>query len=69
MIGIFGGTFDPIHFGHLRPALEVLQALRLDEVRFIPLKVAVHRGQPAASAAQRLAMVRAAVAGQPGQAD
>ena len=66
MIGIFGGTFDPIHFGHLRPALEVLQALRLDEVRFIPLKVAVHRGQPAASAAQRLAMVRAAVAGQPG---
>lgn len=66
MIGVLGGTFDPIHFGHLRPALDVLQALPLKEIRFVPLRVAVHRTQPVATAAQRLAMVRAAVAGQRG---
>jgi nicotinate-nucleotide adenylyltransferase len=66
MIGVFGGTFDPIHFGHLRPALDILQGLGLREIRFVPLKTAVHRTQPAATGAQRLAMVRAAVDGQPG---
>lgn len=66
MLGILGGTFDPIHYGHLRPALEVQQALGLEQVRFIPLAVAVHRQQPLANAEQRVAMVRAAVAGQPG---
>ena len=66
MIGVLGGTFDPIHFGHLRPALDCLQSLGLDEVRLVPLKVAVHRGQPRGSAGVRLAMVRAAVAGTPG---
>ncbi len=66
MIGIFGGTFDPIHFGHLRPALEVYQALGLDELRFIPLNQAVHRAQPAAPGEARLRMLRAAVADQPG---
>lgn len=68
MIGILGGTFDPIHHGHLRPALDVLQALGLDEVRLVPLRLAVHRAQPVATAGQRLAMVRAAVAGEPGLA-
>lgn len=68
MIGVLGGTFDPIHHGHLRPALDVLQALRLDQVRLIPLSVAVHRAQPVAAALQRLEMVQAAVQGEPGLA-
>jgi nicotinate-nucleotide adenylyltransferase len=66
MIGVLGGTFDPIHLGHLRPALDCLQLLALDQVRLIPLKVAVHRPQPAAPSALRLAMLEAAIADQPG---
>ena len=65
-IGIFGGTFDPIHYGHLRTAFELLQALRLGELRFMPAGNPPHREQPMASAEQRVAMVRAATAGQPG---
>lgn len=65
-IGIFGGTFDPIHYGHLRTAFELLQALRLTEVRFMPAGKPPHRETPVASAELRLAMVKAAVEGQPG---
>ena len=61
-IGIFGGTFDPIHYGHLRTAFELWQSLRLTEVRFMPTGSPPHRHVPHASADQRLAMVRAAVA-------
>ena len=66
MIGIYGGTFDPVHFGHLRPALEVQQALGLNEVRFIPTGQPPHRDMPHATAAQRLAMLRAAIDDQSG---
>lgn len=64
-IGIFGGSFDPVHFGHLRPALEVLEALSLDSMRFIPSGQPPHRGAPQAPAAARLAMLKAAVADEP----
>src|SRR5579863_7372659 len=63
-IGIFGGTFDPIHYGHLRPALEILDALSLDSMLFIPAGQPPHRRAPRATAEQRLAMVRAAVQGE-----
>jgi nicotinate-nucleotide adenylyltransferase len=65
MIGLLGGTFDPIHFGHLRAALDCLQALELDQVRFIPLRIAVHRPPPLATTGQRLAMLEAALADEP----
>jgi nicotinate-nucleotide adenylyltransferase len=65
-VGIFGGTFDPIHFGHLRTAFELLQALRLAEVRFVPAGNPPHRGVPLCDARRRLDMVRAAIADQPG---
>ena len=65
MIGILGGTFDPVHFGHLRPALEVREALELEELRLIPSNVPPHRPGPAASPTQRLAMLRAAVGDTP----
>lgn len=64
-IGLLGGTFDPIHFGHLRLAEELAEELQLDQVRFIPAGQPPHRGQPRASAQQRLDMVQLAVAGNP----
>lgn len=59
-IGIFGGTFDPIHFGHLRAAEEVLERLALDEMRLIPCGYPPHRGSPIASAIHRLNMTKLA---------
>ena len=65
-IGIFGGTFDPIHYGHLRSAFELLQALELREVRFMPCGDPPHRGLTFASAGQRARLVDRAIAGQDG---
>ena len=62
---MFGGTFDPVHNGHLRVALDALEALGLSEVRLIPLAHAVHRDQPETPADLRLAMLEAAVQGRP----
>ncbi len=65
-IGVFGGTFDPVHYGHLRSAFEMLQALDFEEVRFIPCSDPPHRGVTYATAAQRYRLVEVAIAGQPG---
>jgi len=62
MFCILGGTFDPVHFGHLRPALEVQQALGIERVHLLPCRVPPHRGAPVASPEQRLALLRVAVA-------
>ena len=65
-MGVFGGTFDPIHYGHLRSAFEMLQALDFDEVRFIPCGDPPHRGVTFASSERRMRLVELAVAGQEG---
>lgn len=64
-IGILGGTFDPVHIGHLRGALEVAEQFGFDELRLIPSARPPHRGAPQVSAEDRLAMVRCAVEGVP----
>ena len=60
-VGLLGGTFDPVHFGHLRSAVEVCEQLQLDELRLIPSARPPHRGMPGATAAQRLRMVELAL--------
>ncbi len=62
-IGVLGGTFDPVHIGHLRGALEVGELMDLDELRLMPSARPPHRDTPQVSALDRLAMVECAVAG------
>jgi nicotinate-nucleotide adenylyltransferase len=62
-IGVLGGTFDPIHYGHLRLAEELAERLRLEEVRLVPSGTPPHRSAPMAAAEHRLEMVRLAASG------
>ncbi len=65
LIGILGGTFDPVHYGHLKPAAELLQCLPLDEIRFIPNRMPPHREQPVLDSATRGRLVQLAIADNP----
>jgi nicotinate-nucleotide adenylyltransferase len=62
-LALLGGTFDPVHWGHLRVAGDTATALKLPEVRLLPSKSPVHRPQPGASSADRVAMLELAVSG------
>jgi nicotinate-nucleotide adenylyltransferase len=66
LIGVLGGTFDPIHRGHTQLARDALGALGLDELRCVPAGKPPHRPAPGAGASDRLAMARLAFADQPG---
>jgi nicotinate-nucleotide adenylyltransferase len=63
-IGIYGGTFDPIHHAHLILAREALELLHLEKVIFIPAAISPFKDAPAASAEMRLSMLRAAIKGE-----
>jgi nicotinate-nucleotide adenylyltransferase len=65
-VAILGGTFDPVHCGHLRSAVELRELLGLDQLRLIPAHRPPHRAQPIASATQRLQMLKLALADEPG---
>jgi nicotinate-nucleotide adenylyltransferase len=65
LIGLLGGTFDPIHYGHLRLAETLADKLELDEVRFIPAANPPHRQLPDTAVQDRCDMVRLGIAGNP----
>ncbi len=60
-VALFGGTFDPVHNGHIQSAIELNKRLLLDELRFLPCHRPVHRAKPGCNSEQRLAMVTLAV--------
>jgi nicotinate-nucleotide adenylyltransferase len=62
MIGIFGGTFDPVHYGHLEPAGDIKRELGLSKLLFIPNNIPPHRQQPQLSTAQRISLLQLALA-------
>lgn len=62
LIGVFGGTFDPVHHGHLRMAQEVLERTPMSELRLIPCNIPPHRGLPGATANARVRLLEVALA-------
>ncbi len=67
-IALLGGTFDPIHIGHLRAAIELREQFGFAEVRLVPAHLPPHRATPHVSSAARRAMVELAIADEPGLA-
>ncbi|WP_369788773.1 nicotinate-nucleotide adenylyltransferase [Rouxiella sp. WC2420] len=65
LMALFGGTFDPIHYGHLRPVEQLAHEIQLEKVILLPNNVPPHRPQPEATSAQRLRMAQLAVEGNP----
>jgi len=65
MIGLFGGTFNPIHFGHLRPAIDVVDNLKLSKLFFIPCGVPPHRNRPEVRPEIRYELIQAAIQNEP----
>jgi len=65
-VGLFGGTFDPVHNGHLRMAIEVKASLELDELRLIPCHRPPHRNKPMFTSEQRAELLSLAIQGQEG---
>lgn len=65
-VGVLGGTFNPVHYGHLRSALELVECLQLDHLRLMPCAIPPHRAAPDCPAHDRAAMVELAVADEPG---
>ena len=63
---IFGGTFDPVHHGHLRLAVELREQLGVERVALVPCHIPPHRAQPGASSSDRLRLLSRAVAAEPG---
>lgn len=64
LVGVFGGTFNPVHYGHLRSALELVERLQLEQLRLMPSAQPPHRDMPQCSAAHRAAMIELAVVGE-----
>jgi nicotinate-nucleotide adenylyltransferase len=63
-LAVFGGTFNPVHYGHLRSSVELVEKLQLEELRLMPSAVPPHREAPHCSAGHRAAMVSLAVEGE-----
>lgn len=65
-VGVLGGTFDPVHHGHLRLAVELREKLRLREIRLIPNGYPPHRDTPSADTARRIEWIRSSIVDEPG---
>jgi nicotinate-nucleotide adenylyltransferase len=67
-IGVFGGTFDPVHRGHIHASRKIVAELELEQLNLVPAYQPVHRDSPAASSAQRLEMLNLAIQNEAGLA-
>lgn len=65
LTALFGGTFDPIHYGHLRPALALAEEIGLSNISLLPNRIPPHKPQPGTTTEQRLAMLKLAIADYP----